>query len=86
LAPAELDLIKNLKIKPLGLAAVEKNRARQKSRITWLRKGDANTKYFHLMAYLRKQRNHILALQVGDSMVFSQKENKMLFTPTSRTI
>jgi hypothetical protein len=29
-----------------GLAAIEKSRARQKCRITWHRKGDANTKFF----------------------------------------
>jgi hypothetical protein len=76
LSNAELALMKTLKLRILGRAAIEKTRARQKSRITWLRKGDANTKYFHLMANLRKQRNHILALQVDNSMVFSEKEKQ----------
>jgi hypothetical protein len=76
LLPSEIDFIQKFKTRLLGLAAVEKNRARQKSRITRLRKGDANTKYFHLMANLRKQKNHILALQVGDTMVISQNEKQ----------
>jgi hypothetical protein len=72
LLPVEAEFIQKLKSRILGLVAVEKNRARKKSIITWLRKGVANTKYFHLMANLRKQRNHIHALQVGDSMVLNQ--------------
>jgi hypothetical protein len=71
LLPAEAEFIQKIKSRILGLAAMDKNRARQKFRITWLRKGDANTKYFHLMANLRKQRNHILAFQLGDSMVLN---------------
>jgi hypothetical protein len=37
-----------------GLAAIEKSRARQKCRITWHRKGDANTKFFQIMSDIRK--------------------------------
>jgi hypothetical protein len=34
----------------------------KKSRIIWLRLGDANTKYFHLMANARKTKNFIHSL------------------------
>jgi exonuclease III len=40
----EKNLIQTLKVRLLGLAAIERSRARQKSRLTWLQKGDANTK------------------------------------------
>jgi hypothetical protein len=52
----EVGMIKRLKHKILGLAAIEKSIARQKSKITWLRKGDANTKFFQLMANNEKQK------------------------------
>jgi hypothetical protein len=65
-------LHKHLKNRILGLAAIEKSRARQKSRITWMRKEDANTKYFQIMANIRKQKNHIHALQIGNSVAITQ--------------
>jgi hypothetical protein len=46
LEPAECDLLSNLKLRLLGLSAIEKVRAREKSIITWQRKCDGNTKYF----------------------------------------
>jgi hypothetical protein len=64
LTPSESQLIKKLKLRILGLATTEKSRAREKSRITWLRKEDANTKYFQLMANVRKQKNFIHTLQM----------------------
>jgi hypothetical protein len=32
-------LLKKLKVRVLGLAAIQKSQARQKSRLTWLKKG-----------------------------------------------
>lgn len=43
LSPIELQLLRLLKKRVLGLAVIEKSRVRQKSHLTWLRKGDANT-------------------------------------------
>jgi hypothetical protein len=74
LSEGELDLIKKLKNRILGLAAIEKSRARQKSQITWLRKGDTTTKYFQIMANIRKQRNFIHSLQTAGALATTQQE------------
>jgi hypothetical protein len=71
LSTGEHELIRKLKLRILGLVAIEKSRARKKSRITWLRKGDANTKYFQLMTNIRKQKNFIHALQKDDHIATS---------------
>jgi hypothetical protein len=39
-----------------------------------LRKGDANTKYFHLMANARKKKNYIHTLQTNSGLVVTQSE------------
>jgi hypothetical protein len=46
----ELDFRSSLKAKSVGLATVQRTRARQHSRLTWIRKGDASTKLFMLHA------------------------------------
>lgn len=46
LTQAEINFKKYLKTKALGMAAVQKSRARQHSRLTWIRKGDTNTRFF----------------------------------------
>jgi hypothetical protein len=70
----ERSLIKHLKRRILGLAAVEKSRARQRSRIVWLRKGDANTKIFHIMANVRRKRNFIHSLTTDSGFSSTQEE------------
>lgn len=73
---AETRLIKQLKKRLLGLAAVEKSRARQKSRITLLRKGDANTKYFQLMASIRTRKKFIHGLQTENGLATTQAQKQ----------
>jgi hypothetical protein len=74
LTETERNLIKVLKVRLLGMAAIEKSRARQRSRITWLKKGDTNTKFFHIMANVRKRKNYIHTLQINDGLVASQSQ------------
>jgi hypothetical protein len=53
-------LRKDLKNRVLGLAAVERARRRQVSRVTWLCEGDACTRlFFHLKANCRSNRKFI---------------------------
>jgi hypothetical protein len=60
---AELELCKELKFKLLGLASLSRTSTRQRSRLTFLREGDAHTKFFHLEACHRSRKNFIDSLQ-----------------------
>jgi hypothetical protein len=63
----------------MGLAAIEKSRVSQKSSITWLLRGGANTRYFQLMTNIRKQMNFIHALQTGTNLVSQQEKQEVVF-------
>jgi hypothetical protein len=70
----EISLLKLLKARILGLAAIEKSRARQRSSLIRLRKEDANSRYFHLMANVRKKKNFIQSLQTDNGPTISQQQ------------
>jgi hypothetical protein len=72
LSSDELFFHRQLKIKMLGLAAIQKTRARQHSRQTWMRLGEANTRLFHLMANNIRHRNFIRTLHQGGRLLTSQ--------------
>ena len=59
LSPEEADLRKRLKRRVVGLAVLERARKRQSSWITYIKEGDANTRYFHLSINGRRQKNLI---------------------------
>lgn len=54
LAFEEFQLRKLLKLRILGLAAIERARKRQASRVTWLRASDAQTAFFQAKANSRR--------------------------------
>lgn len=58
-----------LKAKLLGLAAIDRARWRQKSRLTEIKEGDASTRFFHQRASGRRRKNHIPALRGSSGMV-----------------
>ena len=77
LSPDERDLQKRLKRKAIGLAVLEKAHKCQNSRITNLKEGDANTRYFHLRVNHRRRKNFIHCLKHNNGWVteHGQKEN-----------
>jgi hypothetical protein len=76
LTPEELEFKRYLKTKSMGMATVQKSRARQHARLTWIRKGDTNTRFFQLHANMRKKRSFIASLN-GESGTAISQENKL---------
>ncbi|CAM0954217.1 unnamed protein product [Alopecurus aequalis] len=74
LSAEEVQLRRDLKARLLGLAAVERARWRQRSRLTWVKEGDASTRLFHLKASGRRRRNHIPSLTAGGQTVHGHGE------------
>jgi hypothetical protein len=78
LASDEMEFKKYLKAKSTGLAVIQKARARQHSRLTWIRKGDANTRFFQIHANARRHKTYISAIQSEDGVAISHEDkNKM---------
>jgi len=74
LSPAELWFKNNLKKHSLALASLKRTMARLRSRINWLKDGDANTRLFHLHARHRKRKNFIGKLTAGDRICTSHED------------
>jgi hypothetical protein len=64
-----------LKNKLLGIAAIDRIKWRQRSRNTWIREGDVNTKFFHLRANGHQWKNHIPSL-IGPAGLVTKHEEK----------
>ena len=63
----EAQLRRSLKVRILGLASLSRTIARQRSRMLFLGEGDANTKFFNLMACHRKRKkSHSLPADPGE--------------------
>lgn len=52
----------------------------QHSRAKWIREGDRNTRYFHVMASIRRRKNNIEYLKEGEHMIEDPTEIKMAAT------
>jgi len=64
----------SLKKHSLVLASLQRTIARLRSRISWLRDGDANTKLFHLHARHRKRKNFIGKIVAGEQFCTSHED------------
>jgi hypothetical protein len=67
-------LRKKLKQHCLCLASFERTIARLRSRVRYLKEGDANTSFFHKQAAFRKKKNFIPKLIEGDRVAISQED------------
>ncbi|XP_020172573.1 uncharacterized protein [Aegilops tauschii subsp. strangulata] len=78
LSPDELDLRKRLKRRVIGLAVLEKARKRQMSRITYMKEGDANTRFFHHRVNRRRRKNFIHRLKHNGGWVTDHDHKKAI--------
>jgi hypothetical protein len=60
----------------LALVSLERTIDRLRSRLLWMKEGDANTEYFHQHARYRKKKNFIGKIQVQNRLIVDQKEKK----------
>ena len=74
LQPHELALRRKAKLCSLDLASLQRTLTRQRSRITYLAEGNANTKFFHLQACHRSRKNYINTLRMHDIELQSDDE------------
>lgn len=76
LTTEELEFHKYLKAKSVGLVAIQRARARQHSRLTWIHKGDACTRLFMLHANNREWRLHIPALIAAQELTNNHQQKE----------
>jgi hypothetical protein len=55
-----------MKVKCLGIAALERCMWRQRSRFLWLKEGDCNSKFFHVKASARWRKSFIPSITTND--------------------
>lgn len=76
----EIWLRRTLKQALLGMAALERTIDRQRSRLRWIREGDANTKLFQAVANGRRTKNFIAHIKLGDTIITDQESKVEAFT------
>jgi hypothetical protein len=79
LSQEEIALRHDLKLRILGLAALERSRRRQASRINYIKAGDVCMRFFHLKMSARKRRKYIASLKKQDgSLVWNHCEKQQV--------
>lgn len=79
LSEQEISLKRDLKARFLGMMAVEKLRAKQRARLSYLSAEEANSKLFYIRANGRRRKNVIHSLQSQHGVCYSHeaKENEL---------
>ena len=75
LSEQEIRLKRDLKVKFLGMTAVEKLGAKQAARLTTINAAETSSKLFYLQANGRRRKNFIQSIHVGTE-IFSSHESK----------
>jgi hypothetical protein len=78
LSNAEFTLRSKLKNCILGWLVIEKARKKQSARISHIREGDANTRFFHLRANGRRRKNFIQRLREGRGWLVNHAHKQQL--------
>jgi hypothetical protein len=76
LSQSKLAFKARLKDLYIGLLSLEKVRARQRSRLTNIKHGDANTKLCYLIANGRRRRKHIQILRTAQGLAIKQEDKE----------
>jgi hypothetical protein len=79
LSTEEWWLGKSLKQHMLGLSSLERTMARQRSRMRWLKDGDADSKLFHVVANGRRAKNFITHVKIGSEIITEQSRKEEAF-------
>jgi hypothetical protein len=77
LSDGEEWLRRKLKLHCLGLASLERTIARMRSRVKYLKEGDANTGFFHQHARYQKKKKIFIAKFVVEDHIIVDQEKKM---------
>jgi hypothetical protein len=78
LSVLEVWLHNSLKKHSIVFMSLLRTVARLRSRIHWLKVGDANTRLFHSQAWHRKHKNFIVKLQSGNQAATSHEEKAQM--------
>ncbi|GKV42979.1 hypothetical protein SLEP1_g50328 [Rubroshorea leprosula] len=76
LSAEEVDLRKNSFLQLWRCQKMKESMWRQKARKSWMKDGDAITKFFHRCVKGRRRRNEIVSIQVGDKVTDQVNEIK----------
>ncbi|KAM0844041.1 hypothetical protein ACQ4PT_057322 [Festuca glaucescens] len=76
LSPDEQRFRAMLKMNSLGIAAMQRSMWRQRSRVAWLKEGDASTRFFHAKANARRRKSYIHRLELDGNSYTEQEEKE----------